>query len=177
MSMLTLTRRPVMVIWVPDLHLNCSFSQLFAPPLPFTLLEEEIPRANLSDALFQVFNYMRPEPGAIKDEASTPLRLRACRCPPPRAHVHVPSRARGLRARHRFARPPPVAVACLHTRACASLGRDGARLSVGDGALAAGRPRPRPPRLLPLGIRDEPSCRRVDQWRATAGAAAAHPHP
>ena len=49
-------------------HCNCSFASLFQSPFPFSLLEEEIPRSNLSSSHFQVYNYMRPEPGAIKDE-------------------------------------------------------------------------------------------------------------
>ena len=60
--------RPVLLIWESDLHCNCSYRRLFAEPLPFALLEEEIPPANLSDAEFQLYNYMRPEPGAVKDE-------------------------------------------------------------------------------------------------------------
>ena len=60
--------RPVLLVWVRDLHLNCSISSMFAQPLPFALLEAEIPRENLSSAFFQLFNYMRPEPGAVKDE-------------------------------------------------------------------------------------------------------------
>ena len=60
--------RPVLLIWVSDLHCNCSYRRLFAQPLPFALLDEEIPRANLTDDEFQVYNYMRPEPGAVKDE-------------------------------------------------------------------------------------------------------------
>ena len=40
--------------------------RLFADLLPFALLEE-IPPANLSDSEFQRVNYMRPEPGAVKD--------------------------------------------------------------------------------------------------------------
>lgn len=68
--------RPMMLIWVPDLHCNCSFRRLFAPPLQFTLLEEYIPHANLSTAEFQLYNYMRPEPGAIKDQWVEPDRNR-----------------------------------------------------------------------------------------------------
>ena len=60
--------RPVLLIWVRDLHLNCSVHEMFAQPLPFALLEAEIPQQNLSRASFQFYNYMRPEPGAIKDE-------------------------------------------------------------------------------------------------------------
>mmetsp|Transcript_8608 Transcript_8608/g.18732 ORF Transcript_8608/g.18732 Transcript_8608/m.18732 type:complete len:480 (+) Transcript_8608:481-1920(+) len=59
--------RPVMLIWVPDLHCNCGFRTLFAEPLRFVLLEEEIPQQNLTESMFQVYNYMRPEPGAVKD--------------------------------------------------------------------------------------------------------------
>ena len=36
--------RPVLLIWVPDLHCNCSFLQMFDQPLHFALLEEEMPR-------------------------------------------------------------------------------------------------------------------------------------
>ena len=68
MSVAEYAKRPVLLIWMADLHLNCSFSGLFEQPLPFTLLEEEIPVENLTSAHFQVFNYMRPEPGAVKDE-------------------------------------------------------------------------------------------------------------
>ena len=69
MSVAEWTGRNVLLIWARDLHLNCSVDGLFAPPLPFALLHEEIPTAYLSADLFQIFNYMRPEPGAIKDEA------------------------------------------------------------------------------------------------------------
>ena len=68
MSVAESLQRPVLLIWVRDLHLNCSFSSLFVRPLPFSLLEEEIPLENLTAAGFQIFNYMRPEPGAVKDE-------------------------------------------------------------------------------------------------------------
>ena len=68
MSVAEYARRPVLLIWVADLHLNCSFNGLFEQPNPFTLLEEEIPAENLTNAHFQLFNYMRPEPGAVKDE-------------------------------------------------------------------------------------------------------------
>ena len=60
--------RPVLLIWMPDLHLNCSIASMFAQPLPFALLEVEIPRPFLSSGSFQFYNYMRPEPGAVKDE-------------------------------------------------------------------------------------------------------------
>jgi len=59
--------RPVLLIWVPDLHCNCSFLRLFAGPLRFVLLEEDLPRQNLTEREFQIYNYMRPEPGAVKD--------------------------------------------------------------------------------------------------------------
>ena len=60
--------RPVLLIWQRDLHLNCSISSMFSQPLPFALLEAEIPREELTSTKFQLFNYMRPEPGAVKDE-------------------------------------------------------------------------------------------------------------
>ena len=68
MSVAEYHSRPVLLVWVPDLHLNCSISAMFSHPLPFALLEAEIPRQNMSSRSFQLFNYMRPEPGAIKDE-------------------------------------------------------------------------------------------------------------
>jgi hypothetical protein len=37
-------RRPVLLLWQPDLHCNCSFRQLFEPVNSMTLLEEEIPQ-------------------------------------------------------------------------------------------------------------------------------------
>jgi hypothetical protein len=61
-------QRPVLLVWVPDLHCNCSFRSLYKAPWPFALLEEEIPFDEMSPALFDKYNYMRPEPGAIKDE-------------------------------------------------------------------------------------------------------------
>ena len=67
MSVAASLGRPVLLIWESDLHCNCSYPRLFADPLPFALLEEEIPPANLSDSEFQLVNYMRPEPGAVKD--------------------------------------------------------------------------------------------------------------
>ena len=63
--------RPVLLIWVPDLHCNCSFTSLYKRPLPFALLEEELPMEQITHVYghsFHVYNYMRPEPGAIKDE-------------------------------------------------------------------------------------------------------------
>ena len=68
MSVAAALRRPLILVWVPDLHCNCSFSRLFEAPLPFALLEESLPAANLTSSDFQSFNYMRPEPGAVKDE-------------------------------------------------------------------------------------------------------------
>jgi hypothetical protein len=68
MSVASSLRRRVLLVWQPDLHCNCSFTELYKQPLPYDLLERAVPRANLSTGLFQVFNYMRPEPGAIKDE-------------------------------------------------------------------------------------------------------------
>ena len=90
-----------------DLHCNCSFRGLFGPPLPFALLEEELPIANLSAEHFQVHNYtltladpnpnpnpnrnpnpnqvhnyMRPEAGAVKDALVEP---------DPRRHLYFKS--------------------------------------------------------------------------------------
>ena len=68
MSVARALRRPVLLVWVPDLHCNCSFAELYER-LPFPVLEEPIPQENLSVQEFQVYNYMRGEPGAVKDEA------------------------------------------------------------------------------------------------------------
>jgi hypothetical protein len=72
MAVAAALERPLMLVWVADLHCNCSFRNMFAPPLKFAVLEEELPRANLTDDLFQVYNYMRPEPGAVKDAQVEP---------------------------------------------------------------------------------------------------------
>jgi len=56
------------LIWVADLHCNCSYRTMFAAPLPFALCESEIDSRSISPRHFQLYNYMRPEPGAIKDE-------------------------------------------------------------------------------------------------------------
>ena len=69
MSVAASVGRPVLLIWVPDLHCNCSFRALFKEPLPFALLDEEIPPDELlKRSSLRVYNYMRPEPGAMKDE-------------------------------------------------------------------------------------------------------------
>jgi len=87
--------RPLMVVWVSDLHCNCSLRNLLQLPREMVVLEEELPLANLTADRFQVpssctpscsrwtmqyredshtrtrlqvYNYMRPEPGAVKDE-------------------------------------------------------------------------------------------------------------
>ena len=39
---------------VSDLHCNCSFRNLFGSPLPFAVLEEELPIGNLTAEHFQV---------------------------------------------------------------------------------------------------------------------------
>ena len=36
-------RRPLLAVWVPDLHCNCSLRTLLAPPLPFALVETPLP--------------------------------------------------------------------------------------------------------------------------------------
>ena len=36
-------RRPLLAVWVPDLHCNCSLRTLLAPPLPFALVETPPP--------------------------------------------------------------------------------------------------------------------------------------
>ena len=56
MSVAASLHRPVLLIWVPDVHCNCSFANLYQPPLPFALLEQEIPLSNLSAMWFQRYN-------------------------------------------------------------------------------------------------------------------------
>ena len=41
--------RPVMLVWVPDAHVNCSITSIFASPLPFELVEEPVPFTPCSD--------------------------------------------------------------------------------------------------------------------------------
>ena len=43
MAIAAASQRPLLVIWPPDLHCNCSFRQLFSDPLPFALIEEPTP--------------------------------------------------------------------------------------------------------------------------------------
>jgi hypothetical protein len=50
---LTLTLTPTNPNQVSDLHCNCSFRNLFGPPLPFAVLEEELPTGNLTAEHFQ----------------------------------------------------------------------------------------------------------------------------
>jgi hypothetical protein len=68
MSVADYLGRPMLLIWARDAHLDCGIDQLFSRPLPFRVHEAEIPHASLNRTLFQTFNYMRPEPGAVKDE-------------------------------------------------------------------------------------------------------------
>lgn len=72
MSVAEVLNRPLLLVWMSDLHCNCSFRSLFASPLQFAVLEDELPRANMSEAEFQVYNYMRPEEGAVKDALIQP---------------------------------------------------------------------------------------------------------
>ena len=46
--------RPVMVLWVSDLHCNCSLRSLLQLPREIVVLEEELPLANLTADQFQV---------------------------------------------------------------------------------------------------------------------------
>jgi hypothetical protein len=68
MAVAAFLHRPLILVWVPDLHCNCSYTSLFASPHRFAILEEEVPlhdRANAS--LFQYVNYMPTEEGGDKD--------------------------------------------------------------------------------------------------------------
>ena len=60
--------RPLLVVWVPDGHCNCSVRELLEPPLPFSLSDVEIPMASLPVERFQAFNYMPGEAGSVKRE-------------------------------------------------------------------------------------------------------------
>ena len=46
-------RRPLLAVWVPDLHCNCSLRTLLAPPLPFALAETPPPRHLTQRPMFQ----------------------------------------------------------------------------------------------------------------------------
>ena len=66
-----------------DLHCNCSFHNLFGSPLPFAVLEEELPIGtigtigNMTAEHFQVYNYMRPDAWpALRDAPVEPDPLR-----------------------------------------------------------------------------------------------------
>jgi len=67
MSLAQWLGRPLLVVWVPDLHCNCSFTSIYEPP-PFVVIQSALNPAKLSARDFQVYNYMRGEPGAFKDE-------------------------------------------------------------------------------------------------------------
>ena len=43
MAVAAAERRPLLVVWTPDLHCNCSVRNLFAAPLPFAVVEEPTP--------------------------------------------------------------------------------------------------------------------------------------
>ena len=78
MAVAAATHRRLLVVWVSDAHANCSVRSLFDGPLPFALLEEDLPIAWLPTAGrwvlpdgqdgvgFQAFNYMPGEEGAVK---------------------------------------------------------------------------------------------------------------
>ena len=43
MAVAAAEKRPLVVVWTPDLHCNCSIRTLFAAPLPFVVIEEPTP--------------------------------------------------------------------------------------------------------------------------------------
>ena len=45
--------RPLLAVWVPDLHCNCSLRTLLAPPLPFALVETPPPPHITKRPMFQ----------------------------------------------------------------------------------------------------------------------------
>ena len=142
MSVAEYVRRPVLLIWVRDLHLNCSFSTMFDQPLlPFAILEEEIPLENLTMAEFQVRGMGRtvgiPSCRRIGDVVLASRALLRSR----------PRRGVSLRPI-----PPP----CLR--------RTGVQLYEARARRAEGRVRrrrPRPSPLLPICLRHEPRDGRV----------------
>lgn len=68
MAVAAASNRPLLVVWVPDAHANCSIHRLFAGPLPFAVLESELPMAWLPRDRFQAYNYMPGEAGSVKRE-------------------------------------------------------------------------------------------------------------
>ena len=57
-------RRPLMLVWVPDQHCDCSFRNLFAPPYmyPFVLSEErpsDETLLSLNGSTLQLYDYMQ----------------------------------------------------------------------------------------------------------------------
>ena len=141
MSVAEYVRRPVLLIWVRDLHLNCSFSKMFDQPLPFAILEEEIPLENLTMAEFQVRGMGRtvgiPSCRRIGDVVLASRALLRSR----------PRRGVSLRPI-----PPP----CLR--------RTGVQLYEARARRAEGRVRgrrPRPAPLFPICLRHEPRHGRV----------------
>ena len=185
MAVAAAARRPLLVIWVPDGHMNCSIHALFAGPLPFAVLEEALPIAWLPTARFQAFNYMPGEAGAVKREW---VRMHA------RQHLFVRSAYRVAHERGewpytmrklRELRPlPPVAAQLvadssmigLHVRGVVDAISDyGAN---GTAALAQWRERTSWPKFVAR-MRREPANRRfylaADSPAAYEGLAAAFP--
>ena len=73
-----------MVVWVSDLHCNCSFRNLFRPTLHLAVLEEEFPRTNLTADRFQVptqENRGHRPPGTGYRAPGTGHRPLACHAP------------------------------------------------------------------------------------------------
>ena len=74
--------RPVMVLWVSDLHCNCSLRNLLQLPREIVVLEEELPLANLTADQFQVplsctrpFSFVGPR-NTLREDYDTHV----CRC-------------------------------------------------------------------------------------------------
>lgn len=58
MAVAAASGRPLVIIWVSDAHCGCSARHIFAGPLPFAIVEEQIPLDAFSSRAFQVFDYM-----------------------------------------------------------------------------------------------------------------------
>ena len=65
-------RRPLLLLWVADAHIECGFDQLFAEP-PFEVLSEPLlPLSALeAEPSLKLYNYMREEPGGRKSATIT----------------------------------------------------------------------------------------------------------
>ena len=67
------TARPLLVVWVPDLHCDCGFRSFFEGPLGFTLVEEGFSGWQLKPSEFQVDKSLYPTPPPPPSTTPPPL--------------------------------------------------------------------------------------------------------